>query len=174
MTPALVDLEPKEVWKHFDALTKIPRASTKEAQVSEYVLAQAGRCGLEVIRDKVGNMVIRKPAHPRGSAAPMTVLQGHLDMVCEKNESTTHDFDTDPIKVVRDGDWLIADGTTLGSDNGVGVSAALAVMESKDITHGPLEFVFTVDEESGLTGAVAFPGRSCRKSITECSVSLPD
>ncbi len=158
MTPALVNLEPKEVWKHFDALTKIPRASTKEAAASEYVLAQAAQCGLQAIRDKVGNMVIRKPAHPRRSAAPMTVLQGHLDMVCEKNEATMHDFDTDPIKVVRDGDWLRADGTTLGSDNGVGISAALAVMESKDIAHGPLEFVFTVDEESGLTGAAAFPG----------------
>ncbi len=88
----------------------------------------------------------------------MALLQGHLDMVCEKNEGTVHDFDVDPIKVVRDGDWLKADGTTLGSDNGVGVSAALAVMESKDIAHGPLEFLFSIDEESGLTGASAFPG----------------
>ncbi len=88
----------------------------------------------------------------------MALLQGHLDMVCEKNEGTVHDFDVDPIKVVRDGDWLKADGTTLGSDNGVGVAAALAVMESSDIAHGPLEFVFTIDEETGLTGAAAFPG----------------
>jgi dipeptidase D len=85
-------------------------------------------------------------------------LQGHLDMVCEKNEGTPHNFDTDPIKVTRDGGWLKADGTTLGADNGVGVSAALAVMESKDIAHGPLEFVFTIDEETGLTGAAEFPG----------------
>ena len=88
----------------------------------------------------------------------MALLQGHLDMVCEKNEGTVHDFDVDPIKVVRDGDWLKADGTTLGSDNGVGVAAALAVMESTDIAHGPLEFAFTIDEETGLTGASAFPG----------------
>jgi dipeptidase D len=88
----------------------------------------------------------------------MALLQGHLDMVCEKNEGTAHNFDTDPIKVVRDGDWLKADGTTLGSDNGVGVAAALAVMESTDIAHGPLEFVFTIDEETGLTGAAEFPG----------------
>ena len=158
MTPALADLEPKQIWKHFDALARIPRASTKEKAVSEYVLAQAGRLGLEVMQDRVGNMVIRKPAHAGRAAAPMSILQGHLDMVCEKNEGTVHDFDRDPIKVVRDGDWLKAEGTTLGADNGVGISAALAVMESKDIAHGPLEFVFTVDEESGLTGAAQFPG----------------
>ena len=88
----------------------------------------------------------------------MALLQGHLDMVCEKNEGTPHNFDTDPIKVRRDGDWLKAEGTTLGADNGVGVAAALAVMESTDIAHGPLEFVFTIDEETGLTGAAEFPG----------------
>jgi dipeptidase D len=158
MTPALEGLEPKEIWKHFDALAKIPRPSTKETAVSEYVLAQAGHCGLEVIQDRVGNMVIRKPAHPGREAAPMVMLQGHLDMVCEKNEDTRHNFDTDPIKIVRDGDWLKADGTTLGADNGVGIAAALAVMESKSIAHGPLELVFTVDEETGLTGAAEFSG----------------
>jgi dipeptidase D len=157
MTPALEGLEPKEIWKHFDALAKIPRPSSKEAAVSEYVLAQAGHCGLEVIQDKVGNMVIRKPAHAGREAAPMVMLQGHLDMVCEKNEGTLHNFDTDPIKIVRDDDWLKANGTTLGADNGVGIAAALAVMESKNIAHGPLELVFTVDEESGLTGAAEFP-----------------
>jgi dipeptidase D len=158
MTPALEGLEPKEIWKHFDALAMIPRASTKEAAVREYVLAQAGHLGFEVIQDRVGNMVIRKSAHKGREGGPMAILQGHLDMVCEKNEGTGHNFDTDPIKVVRDGDWLKAEGTTLGADNGVGISAALAVMESKDIAHGPLEFVFTVDEESGLTGASEFPG----------------
>lgn len=157
MTPALEGLEPREIWKHFNALAKIPRPSTKEAAVSEYVLAQAGHCGLEVIQDRVGNMVIRKPAHAGREAAPRVMLQGHLDMVCEKNEGMVHNFDTDPIKLVRDGDWLKADGTTLGADNGVGNSAALAVMDSKNIAHGPLEFVFTVDEESGLTGAAQFP-----------------
>jgi len=158
MTPALEGLEPKEIWKHFDALAKIPRPSTKETAVSEYVLAQAGHCGLEVIQDRVGNMVIRKPAHPGREAAPMVMLQGHLDMVSEKNEGTLHNFDTDPIKIVRDGDWLKADGTTLGADNGVGIAAALAVMESKSIAHGPLELVFTVNEETGLTGAAEFSG----------------
>jgi dipeptidase D len=110
------------------------------------------------MQDDAGNLVIRKPARPGREGAPMALLQGHLDMVCEKNEGTVHNFDTDPIKVVRDGDWLKADGTTLGSDNGVGVAAALAVMESTDIAHGPLEFAFTIDEESGLTGAAEFPG----------------
>jgi dipeptidase D len=162
MTSPLQDLEPKEIWRHFEALSKIPRNSGDEARAREYVLAQAARLGLEQTQDRVGNVVIRKPARPGREAAPMTVLQGHLDMVCEKNEDTAHDFDRDPIKMVRDGDWLKADGTTLGADNGIGVAAALAVMESKDIAHGPLEFVFTIDEERGLTGASEFPGGTLR------------
>jgi dipeptidase D len=157
MTPALAQLEPKEVWKHFYALTQIPRPSTKEAAVRDYVLSVAKRAGLEAVQDKAGNTVIRKPGRPGRENAPMTLLQGHLDMVCEKNEGTPHNFDTDPIQVKREGDWLKAEGTTLGADNGVGVSAALAVMESTDIAHGPLEFVFTIDEETGLTGAAEFP-----------------
>ena len=158
MIPALEGLEPKPLWKHFAALAAIPRASTKEAAARSYVLAQAARLGLKAGQDDAGNVVIRKSAHPGREQAPMALLQGHLDMVCEKNEGTAHNFDTDPIPVVREGDWLKADGTTLGSDNGIGVAAALAVMESNDIAHGPLEFAFTVDEESGLTGAAQFPG----------------
>ena len=158
MTPALLNLEPEPVWKHFDRLAAIPRASTKEAAARDYVLTLAAQLGLESVVDDAGNVVIRKPARPGREGAPMALLQGHLDMVCEKNEGTVHNFDSDPIKVIRDGDWLKAEGTTLGSDNGVGVAAALAVMESKDIAHGPLEFVFTIDEETGLTGAAAFPG----------------
>ncbi|MGZ4831564.1 MAG: aminoacyl-histidine dipeptidase [Terriglobales bacterium] len=157
MSSALQDLEPKRLWKHFEALAAIPRASTKEAAARDYVLAQAKRLGLEAVHDKVGNTVIRKPARKGRENAPMALLQGHLDMVCEKNEGTAHNFESDPIKVVRDGDWLKADGTTLGSDNGVGVAAALAVLESDDIAHGPLEFAFTIDEETGLTGASEFP-----------------
>lgn len=158
MTLALVDLEPKPVWKHFDALLAIPRPSTKEAAARDYVLSVAKRLSLEAVQDKAGNTVIRKPAHPGREGAPMVLLQGHLDMVCEKNEGTAHNFDTDPIRVVRNDDWLKADGTTLGADNGVGVAASLAVMESTDIAHGPLEFVYTIDEETGLTGAAEFPG----------------
>ena len=157
--PALANLEPEPLWKHFDRLAAIPRASTKEAAAREYVWSVATKLGLESKQDAVGNLVVRKPARPGREATPMTLLQGHLDMVCEKNETTVHNFDKDPIKVVRDGDWLKADGTTLGADNGVGVAAALAVMESKDISHGPLEFAFTIDEETGLTGASQFaPG----------------
>jgi len=157
MTSALLDLEPQVVWKHFDVLAATPRASTKEAAARNYVISQAKKLGLETSQDAAGNLVVRKPARPGREGAPMALLQGHLDMVCEKNEGTAHNFDTDPIRVVRDGDWLKAEGTTLGSDNGVGVAAALAVMESNDIAHGPLEFVFTIDEETGLTGAAEFP-----------------
>jgi dipeptidase D len=158
MILALANLQPEALWKHFDRLAAIPRASTQEAAAREYVLSLAKKHNLESVQDDVGNLVVRKPARPGREGATMALLQGHLDMVCEKNEGTVHDFDVDPIKVTRDGDWLRADGTTLGSDNGVGVAAALAVMESADIAHGPLEFVFTIDEETGLTGAAAFPG----------------
>jgi len=157
MIPALTNLQPEPVWKHFDKLAAIPRASTKEAAARDYVRTVATKLGLESVQDKVGNLVVRKPARPGREAAPMALLQGHLDMVCEKNEGTVHNFDVDPIKIIRVGEWLKADGTTLGSDNGVGVAAALAVMESDNIAHGPLEFVFTIDEETGLTGAAEFP-----------------
>ena len=158
MSTPLDHLEPKAVWKHFAALAAIPRASEKEAAARNYVLGIASRLGLESVQDSAGNLVVRKPARPGREGAVPAVIQGHLDMVCEKNEGTVHNFDTDPIRLVVDGDWLKADGTTLGADNGVGVSAALAVMESDTVAHGPLEFVFTIDEESGLTGASKFPG----------------
>ena len=158
MKNVLENLQPEPLWRHFEALSAIPRASEKEALARSYVLAQAARLGLESTADDVGNIVIRKPARPGREAAVPAVLQGHLDMVCEKNEGTAHNFDSDPIRLVLDGDWLKADGTTLGADNGVGVAAALAVMESTECAHGPLEFLFTIDEESGLTGASQFPG----------------
>ena len=159
MMPALANLQPAQLWKHFDRLAAIPRASTKEAAAREYVRGVATKLGLEPVQDHAGNLIVRKPARPGRAGVPVTLLQGHLDMVCEKNEATVHDFNVDPIKVVRDGDWLKADGTTLGADNGVGVAAALAVMESTDLAHGPLEFAFTIDEETGLTGASQFaPG----------------
>ena len=159
MIPALTNLEPEELWKHFDRLAAIPRASTKEAAARDYARSVAKGAGLESMQDSAGNLIVRKPARPGRDHAPIILLQGHLDMVCEKNESTVHNFDKDPIKVVRDGDWLKAAGTTLGADNGVGVAAALAVMESHNIPHGPLEFAFTIDEETGLTGASQFqPG----------------
>ena len=159
MTPALANLQPESLWKHFAQLSAIPRASTNEAAAREYARSVANASRLESIRDHSGNLIVRKPAHPGRESAPTTLLQAHLDMVCEKNEGTAHNFDTDPIQLVRDGDWLKADGTTLGADNGIGVAAALAVMESKELAHGPLEFAFTIDEETGMTGASEFePG----------------
>jgi dipeptidase D len=159
MSTVLAGVEPQEIWKHFEALAAIPRASSKEAAVREHILKFAASLGLESLVDEAGNVVVRKPAHPGRESAPVTALQGHLDMVCEKNEDTVFNFDTDPIRMVRKEDWLYADGTTLGSDNGVGVAAALAVMESKSVKHGPMEFVFTVEEETTLGGASAFkPG----------------
>ena len=158
MQQALQGLEPKSIWKHFDRIAAIPRASTKEAAIRQYVLDEAARLGLKATQDAAGNVVVSKPAQPGRESATPALLQSHLDMVCEKNEDTHFNFDTDAIRIVRDGDWLKADGTTLGSDNGVGVASALAVMESTAIKHGPLEFVFTIDEETGLTGASEFPG----------------
>lgn len=159
MASVLANLEPKILWKQFDALAAIPRGSGKEAKAREYVLSEAKRLGLEAVVDKVGNVIVSKPARPGRENAVPALLQGHLDMVCEKNEGTPHNFDTDPIQIVKNGDWLNADGTTLGADNGIGVAAGLAIMESTDIQHGPLEFVFTIDEETGLTGANEFePG----------------
>ena len=158
MPAALDQLEPQSVWKHFAALAAIPRASEKEAAARAYVLGVAARLGLQSTHDDAGNTVIRKPATRGRESAPTVAIQGHLDMVCEKNEGTVHNFDTDPIRPVVDGDWVKAEGTTLGADNGVGVAAALTVMESGNVSHGPLEFIFTIDEESGLTGAVKFPG----------------
>jgi len=165
MSSAFEGLEPKVLWKHFAVLAATPRASTKEAAARAYVLEQAKRLGLEAVQDGAGNVVVRKPACAGRENATPALLQGHLDMVCEKNEGTPHNFDTDPIEVWRDGDWLKARGTTLGADNGVGVAAGLAVMESTDIAHGPLEFVFTIDEETGLTGAAEFKGGVLRSKF---------
>jgi len=157
MSNVLAGLEPQPFWKHFAALSAIPRASGREAAARAYVLAQAAALGLAFSQDAVGNVVVRKPACAGREAAIPAALQSHLDMVCEKNEGTVHNFDTDPIQLVLEGDWLRAAGTTLGADNGAGVAACLAVMESDTVAHGPLEFVFTIDEETGLTGASEFP-----------------
>ncbi|MGC4114458.1 MAG: beta-Ala-His dipeptidase [Myxococcales bacterium] len=147
------NLEPKLLWKHFAALSAIPRGSKNEKAVAAHVVAEAKRMGLSVRQDKCGNVIVDKPATPGMEKAKPTILQGHLDMVCEKNEATKHDFTKDPIRLKQDGEWVKADGTTLGSDNGIGCAAGLAIMESKDLKHGPLEFLFTIDEETGLTGA---------------------
>ena len=147
------DLRPFEVWSHFDNLLRIPRGSGSEAVAVAYVREVARRHRLETTADEAGNLLVRKRAAPNRGGAPVVVLQAHLDMVQEKNADVAHDFATDPIRPARDGDWLSADGTTLGADNGLGAAAMLAVLEADDLAHGPLELLFTVNEETGLTGA---------------------
>lgn len=147
------DLAPVEVWKHFYALTQIPRPSKHEAEVIAYMKKFGEDLGLETIEDEVGNVIIKKPATAGMENRKTVVMQGHLDMVPQKNSEKVFDFEKDPIETLIDGDWVTADGTTLGADNGIGVAAAMAVLESKDLVHGPVEALFTIDEETGMTGA---------------------
>lgn len=151
--PNLGVIEPKVLWDYFLGLSQIPRGSKHEAAAAQWVADQAKALGCEVQRDAVGNVIVRKKAAPGRESAPVTALQAHVDMVCEKDEATVHDFLRDPIAVRRDGDRVRAAGTTLGADDGIGVAAALAVLASKEIKHGPLEVLVTIDEETGLTGA---------------------
>ncbi len=153
MNEHLKELEPAPIWKHFRAILEIPHSSGNEKALGDYILRVAEANGLKGKRDAVGNVVVTKPASPGKENKPITILQAHLDMVAEKNSDVAHDFSRDPIQSRVEGEWLKASGTTLGADNGVGVAASLAVMEAKDLVHGPLEFLFTVDEETGLTGA---------------------
>jgi dipeptidase D len=158
MTNSLDNLEPKVLWTYFRELSKIPRGSKNETAAVAWLEEQGRELGLEVIRDTVGNVVIRKSATPGLEGRPGVILQAHVDMVCEKNEGIQHDFEKDAIKLRIDGDMLYATDTTLGADNGIGVSAGLALLASKDIPHGPLELLVTIDEETGLSGANAFAG----------------
>ncbi len=147
------ELLPKNVWKNFYSLTQIPRPSKKEEQVTAFTKAFGENLGLETIVDHVGNVIIRKPATPGFENRMGIILQSHLDMVPQKNEGTEHDFEKDPIQTYVEDGWLKAKGTTLGADNGIGAAAAMAVLEATDITHGPIEALFTIDEETGMTGA---------------------
>lgn len=147
------ELKPALIWKHFEQILKIPHCSGSETALGDYIISQAKKFDLEWKRDDVGNVVVSKKASSGKENAPGVILQGHIDMVCEKNSDVEHDFSKDPIQTEKKGDWISAKGTTLGSDNGIGVAAALALMEDDSLVHGPLEFLFTVDEETGLTGA---------------------
>ncbi len=159
MGEILGQLKPELLWNHFEEICRIPHPSRNEAKLAEYVVSVAKKNNLEYSRDEFGNVIIRKPATPGKENLTPVVMQGHLDMVPEKNSDVAHDFEKDSIKCFVDGDWVRAKGTTLGSDNGIGVAAALAVMESKDLEHGPVEALFTLDEETGLFGAQALkPG----------------
>jgi len=150
---SIKNLDPKEVWKHFHSLTQIPRPSKKEAEMIEFMKRFGENLGLETIEDEVGNVIIKKPATAGMENRKGVVLQGHLDMVPQKNSDKDFDFEKDPIEALVDGEWVTANGTTLGADNGIGVSAAMAVLESTSLKHGPVEALFTIDEETGMTGA---------------------
>ncbi len=153
MSNSLSDLRPALVWKYFAEISKIPRGSKNEKKISAYVVETAKKLGLEVKQDKVLNVVVRKPASKGHENVPSVCLQGHLDMVCEKNKDKVHNFEKDPLELIVKDNFLMANGTTLGADNGIAVATNLAIMEDKSLEHGPLEFLFTVDEETGLTGA---------------------
>lgn len=150
---SLKELSPKPLWSIFADLCSIPRPSKHEEKVVQYVIDFAKNHGLEYYKDKVGNVIISKPATPGKENASPVILQAHVDMVPQKNSATVHNFETDPIQAYVDGDWVKAKGTTLGSDNGIGVAAAMAVLQAKDLVHGPLEVLLTIDEETGMTGA---------------------
>ena len=149
----VADLEPAALWRHFDTILTIPRASKDEERMRSHVMTVADSHGLAHQVDAAGNLVVRKPATAGHEGAAVTILQSHLDMVQEKNADVEFDFTTDVIVPRMDGEYLKATGTTLGSDNGIGVATMLALMEETDFAHGPLELLFTIDEETGLTGA---------------------
>ena len=149
------NLEPKLLWKHFDEIRKIPHCSKHEDKIRNYILDFAKQHGLKSKTDKPGNVVISKPASSGMEDRSVVILQSHMDMVCEKNSDIDHDFTKDPIKLKLKGNILTADGTTLGADDGIGVATTLAILEDKTLKHGSIEALFTVDEETGLTGAFA-------------------
>jgi dipeptidase D len=153
MNTDLKSLNPTALWKNFESLTNIPRPSKKEKEVIEFMKEFGKNLGLETIEDEVGNVIIKKPATPGMEDRRGVVLQGHLDMVPQANSDKDFDFETDPIEAYIDGEWVTANGTTLGADNGMGVAAAMAVLEATDLEHGPIEALFTIDEETGMTGA---------------------
>ncbi len=160
MNKEIHQLQPERLWHYFTEICQIPRPSKKEEKIIAYIREFASKHKLQCIVDEVGNVLIRKPATPGMEKVRGVILQSHLDMVCEKNSDTVHDFDKDPIVPRIDGTWVKATGTTLGADDGIGIAAALAILEATDIPHGPLEALFTIDEETGLTGAFALkPGQ---------------
>lgn len=155
----ITSLNPKSVWQYFYEITQVPRPSKKEGRILAYLIDFAKQHNLPYKQDEAGNLVISKAATPGYEGRETVVLQSHVDMVCEKNTGTEFDFDNDPIRTVIKGEWLHADGTTLGADNGIGCAAELAILAATDIEHGPIECLFTVDEETGMTGAMGLkPG----------------
>lgn len=155
MNEQITNLKPEKVWYYFNEILKIPRPSKKEEKIALYLMNFAKEHNLEAIQDDAGNVVIKKKAFKGYENLETVVLQSHMDMVCEKNSDKIHDFEKDPIEAYIDGDWVKAKGTTLGGDDGIGIAASLAILASNDIEHGPIECLFTVDEETGLSGAFA-------------------
>ncbi len=152
-------LLPQPLWNYFEEICQIPRPSKKEEKIIAFLLEFAQKHKLEALVDEVGNVLIRKPASVGRANDPIVILQSHTDMVCEKNSETVHDFEQDAIKPYIENGWVKAEGTTLGSDDGIGIAAQLAVLSATDLSHGPIECLFTMDEETGLTGAFALkPG----------------
>jgi dipeptidase D len=146
-------LQPKILWQYFDEICQIPRKSGNEEKIITYLMEFGKQHQLDTMKDKAGNVLISKPASAGYEKRKSVCLQSHVDMVCEKNSSVSHDFDRDPIQTTLEGNWMKAKGTTLGADNGIGIAAQLSILNNKNIKHGPLECLFTVDEEMGLKGA---------------------
>lgn len=165
MTAVFNEAEPQLVFKYFYEITQIPRPSKKEEKIVKYIKSFGESHKLETIVDQLGNVLIRKPAAKGYENLKPVVLQSHLDMVCEKNSDTVHDFDKDPIKAYVDGEWIKAHGTTLGADDGIGVAVQLAILAADNIVHGPLECLFTIDEETGLSGAFGLSPDVLKSSI---------
>ena len=152
------NLKPECIWRNFDALTQVPRPSGHREKVQQFLLDFAKNTGVEAFKDEAGNIVMRKPATPGMENRKTVILQAHMDMVPQKEKTSTHNFETDPIQTYIDGEWVRAKGTTLGADDGLGVAAIMAVMEAKDLKHGPIEALITADEETGMYGANGLPG----------------
>ncbi|WP_028972582.1 aminoacyl-histidine dipeptidase [Spirochaeta cellobiosiphila] len=153
MSSDWINQEPKALWEAFKTITEIPHGSGNETAILKYIESEAQKLGFEYESDSAHNLVVRKPGAKGREKAPIVVFQCHVDMVCEKNRDTKHDFLKDPLDVYQEGDWLKARGTTLGADNGIAVASALCLMKDSTVKHGPLEFLFTTEEETGLVGA---------------------
>ena len=153
MSTDVKNLEPRPLWNYFADLNEVPRPSKKEQRVIQFAKAFGEKLGLETLVDEIGNVLVRKPASPGMEHRMPIVMQAHLDMVCQKNAETDFDFDSQGIQMFVDGDWVRARGTTLGADNGMGVASIMTILASNDIVHPPLEGLFTIDEETGMTGA---------------------
>ena len=158
-------LEPKALWQHFYSLTQVPRPSGKKEPIGTFLENYGKSLGLETLRDEIGNVLFRKPATPGMENRKAVILQAHMDMVPQKNSNVAHNFETDTIKAYIDGDWVTAKDTTLGADNGIGVAAAMAILESKDIPHPAIEMFITVDEETGMFGGFGLQPNSLKGDI---------